>query len=68
LLCASVLLAPFAILSWPQNADSAALVGKRAPARRALHGIAYLIYFRLIYRVGATRAVHRDVPDSRCSV
>jgi drug/metabolite transporter (DMT)-like permease len=56
LLCASVLLAPFAILSWPQTAiplhswASAILLGVLCT------GIAYLIYFRLIYRVGATRA------------
>ncbi|HJY40631.1 MAG TPA: DMT family transporter, partial [Steroidobacteraceae bacterium] len=56
LLCASVLLAPFAILSWPRTAiplhswASAILLGVLCT------GIAYLIYFRLIYRVGATRA------------
>ena len=56
LLCASVLLAPFAILSWPQapipthSWASAILLGVLCT------GIAYLIYFRLIYRVGATRA------------
>jgi drug/metabolite transporter (DMT)-like permease len=56
LLCASALLAPFAILSWPRTAiplhswASAILLGVLCT------GIAYLIYFRLIYRVGATRA------------
>ena len=56
LLCASILLAPFAILSWPQapiplhSWTSAILLGVLCT------GIAYLIYFRLIYRVGATRA------------
>jgi drug/metabolite transporter (DMT)-like permease len=56
LLCASLLLAPFAILSWPPTPipmhswASAILLGVLCT------GIAYLIYFRLIYRVGATRA------------
>jgi drug/metabolite transporter (DMT)-like permease len=56
LLCASVLLAPLAILSWPRTPipvhswASGILLGVLCT------GIAYLIYFRLIYRVGATRA------------
>lgn len=56
LICASVLLAPFAIHAWPQAAipqhswASAILLGVLCT------GIAYLLYFRLIYRVGATRA------------
>ena len=57
LVCASMLLAPFAILSWPRAAPplhswiSAVLLGVLCT------GIAYFIYFRLIYRVGAPRAV-----------
>jgi drug/metabolite transporter (DMT)-like permease len=57
LVCASVLLAPFAILSWPRapipthSWVSAVLLGVLCT------GIAYFIYFRLIYRVGASRAV-----------
>jgi drug/metabolite transporter (DMT)-like permease len=57
LVCASMLLAPFAILSWPRAAlplhswVSAVLLGVLCT------GIAYFIYFRLIYRVGAPRAV-----------
>jgi len=57
LVCASMLLAPFAILSWPRAAlplhswISAVLLGVLCT------GIAYFIYFRLIYRVGAPRAV-----------
>jgi len=55
--CASVLLAPFAILSWPRapipthSWISAILLGVLCT------GVAYYIYFRLIYRVGAPRAV-----------
>jgi len=54
---ASLLLAPFAILSWPHapvpvhSWVSAVLLGVLCT------GIAYFIYFRLIYRVGAARAV-----------
>ena len=57
LVCASVLLAPFAIASWPTTPVplhswvSAVLLGVLCT------GIAYFIYFRLIFRVGASRAV-----------
>jgi drug/metabolite transporter (DMT)-like permease len=57
LVCASILLAPFAILSWPRTPiplhswTSAVLLGVLCT------GVAYFIYFRLIYRVGASRAV-----------
>lgn len=56
LACASVLLAPFAIHAWPRAAipphswASAVLLGVLCT------GFAYLIYFRMIYRVGAPRA------------
>jgi drug/metabolite transporter (DMT)-like permease len=56
LACASVLLAPLAIHSWPGAAipvhswASAVLLGVLCT------GVAYLIYFRMIYRVGAPRA------------
>ncbi|HKQ12550.1 MAG TPA: DMT family transporter [Steroidobacteraceae bacterium] len=57
LACAAALLAPFAIASWPSapvalhSWVSAVLLGVLCT------GIAYFIYFRLIYRVGAARAV-----------
>ena len=57
LVCASLLLAPFAIASWPHATIplhswvSAVLLGVLCT------GTAYFIYFRLIYRVGASRAV-----------
>ena len=38
LVCASVLLAPFAIVSWPRAPIPASLLGERGAARRALHG------------------------------
>ncbi len=56
LVCASILLAPFAIISWPREPIpmhswvSAVLLGVLCT------GVAYFIYFRLIYRVGAPRA------------
>jgi drug/metabolite transporter (DMT)-like permease len=56
LACASVLLAPLAIQSWPRGPipphswASAVLLGVLCT------GFAYLIYFRMIYRVGAPRA------------
>jgi drug/metabolite transporter (DMT)-like permease len=56
LVCASVLLAPFAIASWPRAPIplhswlSAVLLGVLCT------GVAYFIYFRLIYRIGAPRA------------
>jgi drug/metabolite transporter (DMT)-like permease len=56
LVCASVLLAPFAIVSWPRapiplhSWASAVLLGVLCT------GVAYFIYFRLIYRIGAPRA------------
>jgi drug/metabolite transporter (DMT)-like permease len=57
LVSASLLLAPFAIVSWPSTPVplhswvSAVLLGVLCT------GIAYFIYFRLIHRVGAARAV-----------
>jgi drug/metabolite transporter (DMT)-like permease len=56
LLCASVLLAPFAVATWPtqslpvQSWASAILLGVLCT------GIAYLLYYRLIWRIGAPRA------------
>jgi len=56
LVCASLLLAPFAIVSWPgapipvHSWVSAVLLGALCT------GVAYFIYFRLIYRIGAPRA------------
>ena len=56
LVCASVLLAPFAIVYWPRapiplhSWVSAVLLGVLCT------GVAYFIYFRLIYRIGAPRA------------
>ncbi len=56
LVTASVLLAPFAVIYWPRapiplhSWVSAVLLGVLCT------GVAYFIYFRLIYRIGAPRA------------
>jgi drug/metabolite transporter (DMT)-like permease len=56
LVCAGALWAPLAIAVWPEHAipvrswASAALLGL------VCTGIAYLLYFRLLYRIGAPRA------------
>ena len=56
LLCASILLAPLAFATWPSTPIptlswvSAALLGVMCT------GVAYLLYYRLIYRIGAPRA------------
>lgn len=56
LACASVLLAPFAAASWPASPVplrswiSALMLGVLCT------GLAYLMYYRLIYRIGASRA------------
>jgi drug/metabolite transporter (DMT)-like permease len=55
-LCASVLVAPFAIATWPHQPIplvswvSAALLGV------VCTGLAYVLYYRLIHRIGAPRA------------
>jgi drug/metabolite transporter (DMT)-like permease len=56
LICASVLMAPLAVITWPRHAIptmswvSAALLGVLCT------GLAYVFYFRLIHRIGAPRA------------
>jgi drug/metabolite transporter (DMT)-like permease len=55
--CAALMLAPFALAAWP----SAPVSGRSWLAAAALgivcSGIAYALYYRLIQRVGAARAV-----------
>jgi drug/metabolite transporter (DMT)-like permease len=56
LVCASILLAPLAILTWP-TAPIPALSWVCASLLGVLcTGIAYLLYYRLIYRIGAPGA------------
>ena len=57
LICASALLAPLAVITWPHHAIptvswvSAILLGV------VCTGLAYVLYYRLIHRIGAPRAV-----------
>jgi drug/metabolite transporter (DMT)-like permease len=56
LVCASVLLAPFAIAHWPEKSLSAPVWASAILLGVLCTGVAYLIYYRLIYRIGAPRA------------
>src|SRR5688572_26495872 len=56
LVCASVLLAPFAILTWPRTPIPAHSWASAVMLGVLCTGVAYFIYFRLIYRIGAPRA------------
>jgi drug/metabolite transporter (DMT)-like permease len=56
LVCASILLAPLAIATWP-NAPIPTLSWLCASLLGVMcTGIAYLLYYRLIYRIGAPGA------------
>lgn len=56
LVCASVLFAPFAIANWPEQSLSAPVWVSAILLGVLCTGVAYLIYYRLIYRIGAPRA------------
>lgn len=56
LVCASVLLAPLAIAYWPSNEVPALSWTSASLLGIVCSGIAYLLYYRLIYRIGAPRA------------
>lgn len=56
LIGASVLLAPFAIATWPSEPISAASWASAAALGVLCTGLAYLLYYRLLYRIGAPRA------------
>lgn len=55
--CAALLLLPFALLAWPEQAISARSWGAAAALGIVCSGIAYAVYYRLIQRIGAGRAV-----------
>jgi len=54
--CAALLSAPFAIAQWPQHAISAKSWAAVALLGVLCTGIAFVMYYRLIARIGASRA------------
>jgi drug/metabolite transporter (DMT)-like permease len=56
LVSASVLLAPFAIATWPENPIPVHSWLSAAGLGLLCTGVAYVLYYRLIYRIGAPRA------------
>jgi drug/metabolite transporter (DMT)-like permease len=57
LACATVLLLPFAIASWPEGKVSAASWSSALALGVVCSGVAYALYYRLIQRIGGNRAV-----------
>ena len=56
LVVASVLLAPFALATWPATPIPTASWMSAAALGVFCTGLAYLLYYRLLYRIGAPRA------------
>jgi drug/metabolite transporter (DMT)-like permease len=56
LLCASLLLAPFAIASWPSRPIALVAWASALLLGVLCTGLAVVFYYRLIHRIGATRA------------
>lgn len=56
LTCAALLVAPFAIAQWPAHAVSAKAWGAVAALGVVCTGAAFVLYYRLIARIGAPRA------------
>ncbi len=54
--CAALMLAPFAIASWPAQSPPPVAWGSAIALGVVCTGIAYAFFFRLIQRVGAARA------------
>ena len=54
--CATLLTAPFAVAQWPQHAISAKSWGAVALLGVLCTGVAFVMYYRLIARIGASRA------------
>jgi drug/metabolite transporter (DMT)-like permease len=54
--CAAILLAPFALATWPAQSPPQAAWGSAIALGVVCTGIAYAFFFRLIQRVGAARA------------
>ena len=51
------MLAPFAIATWPSGTQSAGAWVSAVALGVVCSGIAYALYYRLIQRIGSTRAV-----------
>ena len=45
------------MLYWPDDAAELDELGQRGPARSHLHGVAYILYFRLLSRVGPSKTL-----------
>ncbi|MET0279625.1 MAG: DMT family transporter [Steroidobacteraceae bacterium] len=56
LLCASLLLAPLALLTWPEQPVTAHAWWSALALGILCTGLAFVLYYRLIYRIGAPRA------------
>lgn len=56
LICASVLVAPLAIITWPHQPIPAVSWVSATLLGVLCTGLAYVLYFRLIHRIGAPRA------------
>lgn len=56
LVCSSILLAPLAVATWPTTPIPALSWASAGALGVVCSGIAYLLYYRLIYRIGAPRA------------
>lgn len=57
LVCASLMTLPFALAAWPEGSVSGAAWGSAIAVGVLSTGWAYAMYYRLIQRVGAARAV-----------
>jgi drug/metabolite transporter (DMT)-like permease len=57
LICASLLVAPLAIMTWPHHSIPAVSWVSAALLGVLCTGLAYVFYFRLIHRIGPSRAV-----------
>lgn len=55
--CASLILLPFAVVAWPNHAISALSWSSAVALGVVCSGIAYALYYRLIQRIGGSRAV-----------
>ena len=61
---AALLLAPFAAMQWPRTAIPAMSWASAILLGVLCTGLAFVMYYRLIARIGAEPCVDRDLPDS----